>query len=163
MLWVVILSGRPGECKKLRPFLASILTLKQCSSQESPEHDFFIQKIVKKTHPLLAAHGASTLAPSALDPCPPPALQNPRYATGTGCGGALRFAYTRPIALLLCRPNYSACCVYRHDSLYRLCLETTERSSVSTQPCIPSGTVNRVRVPASAGVRAGISPLPGGS
>ena len=30
----------------------------------------------------------------------------------------------------------------------------------STQPCIPSGLLNRV--PASAGVRAGMSPLPGG-
>jgi len=33
-------------------------------------------------------------------------------------------------------------------------------SSRSTQPCIPPGSLNRV--PASAGVRAGISPLPGG-
>jgi len=30
----------------------------------------------------------------------------------------------------------------------------------STQPCIPSGSLNRV--PASAGVRAGMSPLSGG-
>ena len=30
----------------------------------------------------------------------------------------------------------------------------------STQPCIPPGSHNRV--PASAGVRAGMSPLPGG-
>jgi len=30
----------------------------------------------------------------------------------------------------------------------------------STQPCIPSGSLNRV--PASAEVRAGMSPLPGG-
>jgi len=30
----------------------------------------------------------------------------------------------------------------------------------STQPCIPPGSFNRV--PASAGVRAGMSPLPGG-
>ena len=30
----------------------------------------------------------------------------------------------------------------------------------STQPCIPSGSLNRV--PASAGVKAGMSPLPGG-
>jgi len=30
----------------------------------------------------------------------------------------------------------------------------------STQPCIPPGSVNRV--PASAGVKAGMSPLPGG-
>ena len=29
-----------------------------------------------------------------------------------------------------------------------------------TQPCIPPGSLNRV--PASAGVRAGMSPLPGG-
>jgi len=31
---------------------------------------------------------------------------------------------------------------------------------VSTQPCIPPGSLNRV--PASAGVKAGMSPLPGG-
>ena len=30
----------------------------------------------------------------------------------------------------------------------------------STQPCIPPGSLNRV--PTSAGVRAGMSPLPGG-
>jgi len=30
----------------------------------------------------------------------------------------------------------------------------------STQPCIPSGSLNRV--PASAGIKAGKSPLPGG-
>ena len=30
----------------------------------------------------------------------------------------------------------------------------------STQPCTPLGSLNRV--PASAGVRAGMSPLPGG-
>ena len=29
-----------------------------------------------------------------------------------------------------------------------------------TQPCIPPGSLNRV--PASAGVKAGMSPLPGG-
>jgi len=32
--------------------------------------------------------------------------------------------------------------------------------TVSTQPCIPPGSLNRV--PASAGVRAGMSALPGG-
>ena len=32
--------------------------------------------------------------------------------------------------------------------------------SGSTQPCIPPGSLNRV--PASAGARAGMSPLPGG-
>jgi len=32
--------------------------------------------------------------------------------------------------------------------------------TTSTQPCIPPGSLNRV--PASAGVRAGMSPLPGG-
>jgi len=31
----------------------------------------------------------------------------------------------------------------------------------STQPCIPPGSLNRV--PASAGVKAGMSPLPGGN
>jgi len=33
-------------------------------------------------------------------------------------------------------------------------------STRSTQPCIPPGSLNRV--PASAGVRVGMSPLPGG-
>jgi len=32
--------------------------------------------------------------------------------------------------------------------------------TTSTQPCIPPGSLNRV--PASAGVRAGMSPLSGG-
>ena len=32
--------------------------------------------------------------------------------------------------------------------------------TMCTQPCIPPGSLNRV--PASAGVRAGTSPLPGG-
>ena len=36
----------------------------------------------------------------------------------------------------------------------------TDRSARPTQPCIPLGSLNRV--PASAGVRAGMSPLPGG-
>ena len=35
-----------------------------------------------------------------------------------------------------------------------------ERTGVTTQPCIHPGSLNRV--PASAGVRAGMSPLPGG-
>ena len=37
---------------------------------------------------------------------------------------------------------------------------TRLNSTRSTQPCIPPGSLNRV--PASAGVRAGTSPLPGG-
>jgi len=36
----------------------------------------------------------------------------------------------------------------------------TRSTTRSTQPCIPPGSLNRV--PASAGVRAGMSPLPGG-
>ena len=39
-------------------------------------------------------------------------------------------------------------------------LDTREKVLGSTQPCIPPGSLNRV--PASAGVRAGVSPLPGG-
>ena len=38
--------------------------------------------------------------------------------------------------------------------------DTREKVLGSTQPCIPPGSLNRV--PASAGVRAGVSPLPGG-
>jgi len=43
-----------------------------------------------------------------------------------------------------------------------LCVETCgdRRIPRSTQPCIPPGSLNRV--PASAGVKAGKSPLPGG-
>ena len=44
-------------------------------------------------------------------------------------------------------------------------VEQTEGAAVthhirSTQPCIPPGSLNRV--PALAGLRAGMSPLPGG-
>ena len=38
--------------------------------------------------------------------------------------------------------------------------ETAWPTTTSTQPCIPPGSLNRV--PASARVRAGMSPLPGG-
>ena len=40
------------------------------------------------------------------------------------------------------------------------CLVFFDSRCRSTQPCIPAGSLNRV--PASAGVRAGMSPLPGG-
>ena len=40
--------------------------------------------------------------------------------------------------------------------IFSLCNKPTR----STQPCIPLGSLNRVSV--SAGVRAGMSPLPGG-
>ena len=39
-------------------------------------------------------------------------------------------------------------------------VQKVENSNRSTQPCIPPGSLNRV--PASAGVKAGMSPLPGG-
>jgi len=38
--------------------------------------------------------------------------------------------------------------------------ERCNQPTRSTQPCIPPGSLNRV--PASAGVTAGMSPLPGG-
>ena len=43
------------------------------------------------------------------------------------------------------------------ERIYHLGLYQPTRS---TQPCIPLGSLNRV--PASAGVTAGMSPLPGG-
>jgi len=43
------------------------------------------------------------------------------------------------------------------ERVYHLGLYQPTRS---TQPCIPPGSLNRV--PASAGVTAGMSPLPGG-
>ena len=39
-------------------------------------------------------------------------------------------------------------------------VSTCNKPTRSTQPCIPPGSLNRV--PASAGVRAGMSSLPGG-
>ena len=46
------------------------------------------------------------------------------------------------------------------DEAYRRDLRLRAGRTRSTQPCIPPGSLNRV--PASAGVRAGKSPLPGG-
>jgi len=47
------------------------------------------------------------------------------------------------------------------SSRHRSAVNQTHRHYTrSTQPCIPPGSLNRV--PASAGVRAGMSPLPGG-
>ena len=40
------------------------------------------------------------------------------------------------------------------------CACTTHKHTSSTQPCIPPGSLDRL--PASAGARAGMSPLPGG-
>ena len=54
----------------------------------------------------------------------------------------------------------------RHDSIKQVsqriytAVSTTINTTRSTQPCIPPGSLNRV--PASAGVRAGMPPLPGG-
>ena len=48
----------------------------------------------------------------------------------------------------------------KYKPSYRHCHIIREAGSRSTQPCIPPGSLNRV--PASAGVRAGMSPLPGG-
>jgi len=46
---------------------------------------------------------------------------------------------------------------HEFESQSRRCRSSVPRS---TQPCIPSGSLNRV--PASAGVKVGKSPLPGG-
>ena len=68
--------------------------------------------------------------------------------------------------------NFHAQCVYVENNLWLDCREVHFVSihlgptlgpnveTRSTQPCIPPGSLNRV--PASAGVRAGMSPLPGG-
>ena len=42
----------------------------------------------------------------------------------------------------------------------RYTISVYNKPTRSTQPCIPPGSLNRV--PASAGVKAGMSPLPGG-
>ena len=48
------------------------------------------------------------------------------------------------------------------DRLQRVnCLGNCNQPPRSTRPCIPPGSLNQV--PASAGVKAGKSPLPGGS
>ena len=65
-LYKQIVAGCPSECKTLilRPFLASILTLKTVI-QSAPEHTIFIQKIEKFSHPSL---GASTGSSRPLTP-----------------------------------------------------------------------------------------------
>jgi len=50
--------------------------------------------------------------------------------------------------------------ILRALSQYHPTLLSTTHHSISTQPCILPGSLNRV--PASAGVRAGMSPLPDG-
>jgi len=47
---------------------------------------------------------------------------------------------------------------YRRNGVVCVCVGVP--FTRSTQPCIPPGSLNRV--PDSAGVRAGMSPLPGG-
>ena len=49
---------------------------------------------------------------------------------------------------------------HAHTCLKYHCHRLWHAHISSTQPCIPPGSLNRV--PASAGVRAGMSPLPGG-
>ena len=44
--------------------------------------------------------------------------------------------------------------------VYNTCISVCNKPTRSAQPCIPPGSLNRV--PVSAGVRAGMSPLPGG-
>jgi len=46
------------------------------------------------------------------------------------------------------------------DRLWAVCGTVCNEPTRFTQPCIPPGSLNRV--PASAGVKAGMSPLPGG-
>ena len=50
------------------------------------------------------------------------------------------------------------CFVFRELESYQMLRNIL--TTRSTQPCIPPGSLNRV--PASAGVRTGMSPLPGG-
>ena len=47
-----------------------------------------------------------------------------------------------------------------NDHLHCSIIYDVHTHTRSTQPCIPPGSLNRV--PASAGVKAGLSPLPGG-
>ena len=49
---------------------------------------------------------------------------------------------------------------HAHTCLKYHCHRLWHAHISSTQPCIPPGSLTRV--PASAGVRAGMSPLPGG-
>ena len=51
-------------------------------------------------------------------------------------------------------------CSHVCTSTFVIMFDTITLHYRSTQPCIPPGSLNRVS--ASAGVRAGMSPLPGG-
>jgi len=122
----------------------------------------------------LAAYGASILASSALDLRPPnvPVALTPMIT--------VRLVCVRRMAAECCRefssrsPERPTTCAHPRQTLYtarhpdtdrqiRLCWPLCASSilvSRSTQPSIPPGSLNRV--PASSGVRAGMSPLPGG-
>jgi len=56
--------------------------------------------------------------------------------------------------------NAAVVALMRSNTCLLLWLWPPHTHTRSTQPCIPPGSLNRV--PASAGVRAGMSPLPGG-
>jgi len=64
------------------------------------------------------------------------------------------------------RPSilYSGCIIRTYTRIYIANRENESEAPLfvfrSTQPCIRPGSLNRV--PASAGVKAGMSPLPGG-
>jgi len=53
--------------------------------------------------------------------------------------------------------HLDVCFTHTKNNVFGLMIRIRSRS---TQPCIPPGSLNRV--PASAGVKAGKSPLPGG-
>jgi len=63
------------------------------------------------------------------------------------------------------KTHLAAAAAWRHNSRnydwhFTLVFSVCNKPTRSTQPCIPPGSLNRL--PASAGVRAGMSPLPGG-
>jgi len=79
-----------------------------------------------------------------------------------GFAGKEGFVDYRVVCILPCRETTTPC------SFPPLCFRGasnndpahTPHTTRSTQPCIPPGSLNRV--PASAGLREGMSPLPGG-
>jgi len=76
-------------------------------------------------------------------------------------GAAYQLVCQSELRFQVCQQH---CAMTAHTALCGVCCHGIESfvtvTLMSTQPCIPPGLLNRV--PASAGVRAGMRPLPGG-
>jgi len=112
----------------------------------------------------------TTRLPSRLDLALNPPLVLAISQSVTRTDGKVPFAGDSPVAVVVARNSTRRRRHFRRQLVVAVSPQRGATSVVrphcvvqstrSTQPCIPTGSLNRV--PASAGVRAGMSALPGG-